>query len=225
MARCASGSYGGSSRRTRASWRCPAAISACRRTRTRRTRRAASCGTRRGWTAGSIEQLQTFSGRGRDPRGWSISIVYYALVAEQDLAGAELGLVIVPVDALPLLPFDHADVVRAAIERLRDKSTYSSLPAYLLPPEFTMSELQCVYEQVLGTQLDRASFRRKIQDQRIIEPATGAAARIAPAQLYRLGGETLPVLADDLMSVDAARGRCVSGWSTLPTSHRSERAE
>ena len=76
----------------------------------------------------------------------------------------------VPVEALPTLPFDHPQIVEKAIERLRGKATYSSLPAFLLPSEFTMNDLHHIYQQTIGTRLDQASFRHKILEQDIIEP-------------------------------------------------------
>ena len=140
-----------------------------------------------------LEQLYTFSGPVRDPRGWSISVAYYAVAPEAALSRLAPGAVPVAVDAVPLLAFDHNRILAKALERIRSKATYSSLPAFLLPPEFTMSDLHRVYEQTIGVRLDRASFRRKIEDMGIVEP-TGAATRGSPhrpAQLYRLTGRTL----------------------------------
>jgi 8-oxo-dGTP diphosphatase len=139
-----------------------------------------------------LEQLGTFGGAGRDPRGWSLSVSYYVLLSEAEAAAAALHAV--PADALPALPFDHAAIVAAALRRLRGKSTYSSLPAFLLPPLFTLGELHRVYEQVIGTRLDPASFRRKIEDQRIIEKVAGQRREGAhrPAQLFRLVPDSAP---------------------------------
>ena len=145
-----------------------------------------------------LEQLYTFSGRVRDPRGWSISVAYYALVPGAEL-GADLGAdleadlhagsdaVLAPIAALPALPFDHDAIVEAAVRRLRDKAAYSSLPTYLLPEQFTLAELQRVYEQVMDTDLDRTSFRRNLLAQGVIEPVEGVTRGGAhrPAQIYR----------------------------------------
>jgi ADP-ribose pyrophosphatase YjhB (NUDIX family) len=140
-----------------------------------------------------LEQLYTFSGKVRDPRGWSLAVAYYALLPQARLAAAlagegGLGVSLVPVDRLPALPFDHARIIAAALARLRGKSTYSALPAYLLPEQFTIQELHQVYQQVMGVRLDKASFRRKIEDQEIVEPIAGERRGGAhrPAQLYRL---------------------------------------
>ncbi len=134
-----------------------------------------------------LEQLGTFSGAARDPRGWSLTVAYFTLVPEAELLAADGTLSLHPVDTLPPLAFDHAAVIEAAVARLRGKSSYSALPAFLLPPLFTLTELHAVYQQVLGTRLDQASFRRKMTDQGIVEAAD--ARRVGahrPAGLYRL---------------------------------------
>ena len=134
-----------------------------------------------------LEQLGTFSGADRDPRGWSLTVAYFALVPSADLQAAGSLLQLHSVAALPELAFDHADIVAAAVGRLRGKSSYSALPAFLLPPLFTLAELHATYQHVLGTRLDSASFRRKIIAQDIVE--TTGAHRVGahrPAELYRL---------------------------------------
>lgn len=148
-----------------------------------------------GTEASHLEQLATFSGPFRDPRGWSISVAYYALVPADELAAAleEDDVRIWPVGALPALPFDHREIIDTAVARLRSKSSYSSLPAYLLKGMFTMAELQRVYEEIVGEQLDRTSFRRNILAQGVVESVEGAVRKGShrPAQLYRRAGDTL----------------------------------
>jgi 8-oxo-dGTP diphosphatase len=85
-----------------------------------------------GFDAPYLEQLFTFSGAARDPRGWSVSVAYYALIPWSLLERSQAAEAL-PVDALPPLPFDHPQIVAKAVERLRRKATYSSLPAFLLP--------------------------------------------------------------------------------------------
>lgn len=144
-----------------------------------------------GVTISYVEQLYTFSGKVRDPRGWSLSVAYYALVAAEALQAAPVDLV--PVVRLPALPFDHNAIVAAALGRLRGKASYSSLPAFLLPRAFTLSQLQDVYERVLGHALDKSSFRRKIEAQGIVTPVEDMVrgGRHRPAQLYRLNDRKL----------------------------------
>ena len=134
-----------------------------------------------------LEQLGTFSGAARDPRGWSLSVAYFALVPAAELEVAAGVLSLHAVASLPPLAFDHAAIVGAAVARLRGKSSYSALPAFLLPPLFTLAELHAVYQQVLGTRLDPASFRRKIVDQGIVEAVEDRRVGAhRPAALYRL---------------------------------------
>jgi len=117
-----------------------------------------------------LEQLYTFSGRLRDPRGWSLSVAWYSLVPESVLEETQVeGLAFVPVDSLPQLPFDHDAIAEMAIRRLRGKSTYSSLLTFLLPAAFTIPELHAVYEQVTGSATNIAAFRKKVLDEDMIE--------------------------------------------------------
>ncbi|MBV8658707.1 MAG: NUDIX hydrolase [Burkholderiales bacterium] len=136
-----------------------------------------------------LEQLYTFTGGVRDPRGWSVSIVYYALVNESHLiANEDHAFTLIEADALPDLPFDHNRIATFALKRLRDKSAYTSLPVHLLPELFTLTELQQTYEQVLGTPLDKSVFRRKLPELDFLEAVPNAIrqGKHRPAQLYRL---------------------------------------
>ena len=129
-----------------------------------------------------LEQLATFSGNRRDPRGWSASIAYFALVSPTTEATWQ------PVNELQKLAFDHPAIIQAAVDRLRSKSVYSVLPAYLLPETFTLAELQKIYEQVLGSPLDKSSFRRKIKELDLLDQVAGSfqVGNQRPAQIYRL---------------------------------------
>ena len=140
-----------------------------------------------GMRAPYLEQLATFSGAKRDPRGWSLSVCYYALVPPEIMKQWEPGSV-ASVDRLPKLAFDHAELIAAAVARVRSKSAYSALPAYLLPEEFTLAELQDIYERILGTRLDKSSFRRKLRELDFLEEVPGGfkGGHRRPAQLHRL---------------------------------------
>jgi len=134
-----------------------------------------------------LEQLKTFANRHRDARGWSVSIAHYALVPMTQAAAPQVKWR--PVDDIGSLPFDHAEILRTAVERVRSKTAYSSLPVHLMPPTFTLTELQRVYEQVLGMALDKRTFRRRIEELNLVEPAAAArdaAAAHRPAQRYRV---------------------------------------
>lgn len=146
-----------------------------------------------------LEQLRTFADRSRDPRGWSISIAFYALVDATVLAGSRSGVLeILPADDLPRLAFDHDRIVAGALERVRNKSAYSTLPCYLLPETFTLTQMQTTYEQVLGTRLDKSAFRRKVLASGFVEEIEGAmqGGVHRPAQLYRIPHAQRLVLRD-----------------------------
>jgi 8-oxo-dGTP diphosphatase len=121
-----------------------------------------------------LEQLQTFANRHRDSRGWSVSIAYYALIPyEQPEPVRHARLKWRSVDSIRSLPFDHLDILRTAVSRVRSKTAYSSLPVHLMPRTFTLSELQRVYEQVLGGPIDKRTFRRRIEELDVLEMAAG----------------------------------------------------
>lgn len=140
-----------------------------------------------------LEQLATFSGAARDPRGWSLSVSYYALVPETLISSAgHPDVELSPTDDLRSLPFDHRDIVSAAVDRVRNKSSYSSLPVFLCSEPFTLPELQGVYESLLGERINKVSFRRKIEELAMLEPVEGAlqsGRANRPAQLYRIRKE------------------------------------
>jgi hypothetical protein len=144
-----------------------------------------------------FEQLYTFSGRTnksgspRDTRWPSISVTYIALVPLAKLIAADAqahGLVLVPVDKVPTLPFDHNDMIEAAVSRLRGKGAWSVLPAYLLDEEFTIPELNEVYRKVVGTKTLGQNFRRKVIENDMLElvgiKPNPRAAR--PSEHYRI---------------------------------------
>ena len=137
-----------------------------------------------------LEQLASFSGPARDPRGWSLSVAHVALLPwAATLAEPAPGAQWRPVDRLPQLPFDHGRIVAAAVERVRNKSQYSSLPVHLCPEPFTLPELHGVYEALLGEAINPVSFRRKMDELAIVEPVPGAKRAEGahrPAQLFRL---------------------------------------
>lgn len=134
-----------------------------------------------------FEQLASFAGRLRDPRGWSVSIAYMALVPAVRLVDST-ALMLRPVDEVRGLPFDHSDILDAAVGRLRGKGAYSTLPMQLLDRKFTLPALQEVYEQVMGVNLDTSSFRRKIAELEVVEATDefeAPAPRKRPGRLYR----------------------------------------
>lgn len=111
-----------------------------------------------------LEQLKTFSGKERDPtRGWTVAVSHVALIPLEELAAVGEGVFhFYEVDALPELAFDHAKQVAEAVQRVRNKSNYSTLPCWLLPERFTLTQLQHTYEEILGETWPRATFRSRL---------------------------------------------------------------
>lgn len=146
-----------------------------------------------GLTEHYAEQLATFSGADRDPRGWSASVAYFSLspysALEPVLEREDLELV--PVDTAGGMPFDHDAILAAAVGRLRGKGAYSDLPARLLPAGFTLSELHHTYQIALGEQINIDAFRRKVLERGFLQDTgetrqEGGARR--PTRIYRLKG-------------------------------------
>jgi len=122
-----------------------------------------------------MEQLQTFGKPGRDPRGHVISVAYMSLVqcdaltiqGDDDAAEAKWW----PVATLPALAFDHADILAVALKRLRTKIRWQPVGIDLLPLVFGLSDLQRVYEAILGRTLDKRNFRRRVLSYGVLESA------------------------------------------------------
>ena len=135
-----------------------------------------------------LEQLETRSDPGRDPRGWSVSVTYMALLARSSLEPDPDTTRWIPAGGGTALSFDHDRILAAAVTRLRNKVEYTTLPAHLLPDKFTLPDLQRVYEQILGRGLDKSAFRKRVAEADFLEPVPGEKrpASNRPAQLYRL---------------------------------------
>ena len=135
-----------------------------------------------------LEQLYTFGEPDRDPRGRTIAVAYYALTppapvqASTDAAAAAWH----PAARPPKLAFDHAKILRTGLERLRAKLGYSTVGFELLPRQFTLTELQALYEAILERPLDKRNFRKKILSLGVLksEGQKRAAGAHRPARLY-----------------------------------------
>ena len=102
------------------------------------------------------------------------------------------------------------EIIRAAVDRVRNKSNYSSLPVHLCGEPFTLPQLQAVYEAILGEPINKVSFRRKMDELDMLEPIDGAmetGRANRPAQLYRLRKQYLHQLSltDRAINPDQAR--------------------
>ena len=121
-----------------------------------------------------LEQLYTFGGPERDPGMRVVSVSYLALVPHRKvkLAASERygNIRWFPINRVPSLAYDHKQVARLAVERLRAKLQYTNVVFSLLPAEFTLGELQEVYETILRRPLDRRNFRKKIISLGLLKP-------------------------------------------------------
>lgn len=109
------------------------------------------------------EQLYTFSAIERDKRNRMISVGYLGCVVSSIIElyqGKDTTWV--PVNKVKKLAYDHAEMFDMALSRLRGKLSYTTMAQFLLPKFFTLTELQTVYEVVLGKELDKRNFRKKI---------------------------------------------------------------
>jgi 8-oxo-dGTP diphosphatase len=141
-----------------------------------------------------LQQLYTFGEPDRDPRQRVISVTYFALVSAQKLplVDAENGsdhpaATWHSMYKLPALAFDHAEILDYALTRLRYKIEYSAVAFELMPEAFTLRELQEAYMIILNDhKLDKANFRKKIRDAKIVEPVNRSIQTGGrPAELFR----------------------------------------
>ena len=147
-----------------------------------------------------LEQLYTFGDPDRDPRGRVVTVAYYALIAGDRMlrAGSDAEAARwFPVERHPPLAFDHDGILRYALERLRNKLEYTTVGFQLLPRKFTLTELQRVYETILGRRLDKRNFRRKIELLGILTPLKEwRAGPRRPARLYTFSARRFEKLKD-----------------------------
>lgn len=134
-----------------------------------------------------IEQLYTFDDPKRDSRGHVITISHFALAPAEKLQNLADNALLQPVSEVKQLPFDHSAILAYSVKRLRNKLGYSNVAYSLLPELFTLSQLQEVYEVILGHPVDKRNFRKKIMSLEIIEPTEQklSGRRNRPARLYK----------------------------------------
>ena len=145
-------------------------------------------GERTGIRGVYLEQLYTFGRPERDPRGRVVTVAYFALLPfDRVRPGAVGDGVLHDVRALPDMAFDHGHIVGMAHSRLVAKLDYSTIALQLMPDRFTLSQLQSVYEVILGESLDKRNFRKRLLTMDCVEE-TGDTLRTGPhrpARLYR----------------------------------------
>ena len=143
------------------------------------------------------EQLYTFSAVERDQRNRVVSVAYLGLVRPEVAVNYEHEEAsFVPVQDLQGLAYDHDEMLLVALGRLRGKLSYTTIAQYLLPKQFTLSELQAVYELILHKNFDKRNFRKKILSLDIVKD-TGLVqegVKNRPAALYEFTNKKLQEL-------------------------------
>lgn len=139
-----------------------------------------------------LEQVATYGSAKRDPRGWSVTIAYMALISSKNITlttdKSSEEVIWLPIEEIQKnhqLAFDHNIILEDSYQRLKSKVEYTSLPINLLPKSFTISELQKTFEIILGYAIEKKSFRRRLLAANIIEETNEM--RIGcnrPAKLY-----------------------------------------
>ncbi len=139
-----------------------------------------------------LEQIYTVGNDHRDKRAWSITVCYSALIAHQyckvqvNSVNDAKWLTLDEVSNITLA-FDHQQLIDAAHQRLKQKALYSIVPAFVLPEQFTLPELQHVHEVIIGKSLQKKSFRRRIeQAELLIDTGEKRGEGGRPATLYKL---------------------------------------
>lgn len=137
-----------------------------------------------------LEQVATFGEVKRHPIARVITTAYYALIRMQDYTETKthsgLELRWFPIDELPEMAFDHAEILKQCYQRLQRGLRESPIGFRLLPRRFTLSQLQNLYEVVLGIELDKRNFRRKLRSLGLLK-STGITQKEVshrPAKLY-----------------------------------------
>ncbi len=147
---------------------------------------------------GFIEQLYTFDTTAGNPQGPAVSVVY--LGAGKDITPKATKLSrnsqFFAIKDIPKLGFDHNDIIAYAHQRLKSKVSYTNAVFALLPTLFTLSQLQLVYEAVLGRPLDKRNFRKKFLSFGLVQPTDERFMEGAhrPARLYKFNNQSLEYL-------------------------------
>lgn len=147
-----------------------------------------------------LEQLYAFGEPKRDPFGRVVSVAYFALIPSRgiilkttrDYADVRWF----PVKNLPKLAYDHKEILETAMRRIKAKLGYTNIAYSLLPKEFALTELQKVYEIILGKKMDKRNFRKKIFSLNLVKktPKMQRGAANRPANLYKFSARKIKVV-------------------------------
>lgn len=137
-----------------------------------------------------LEQLYTFGELNRDLRSRAISVAYFLLINKVDDLDIKKpdhyqSMQWFDINKLPSMAFDHEKIIKTAIARLQDKIAYSNVAYALLPIEFTLTEMQHIYEIIWNRPLDKRNFRKKMLQLKLIEKVNKIKeGAFRPARMY-----------------------------------------
>lgn len=139
-----------------------------------------------------LQQVHTFGAINRHPDGRVITVAYYSLIniASSDLSEGDYKVQEVSwvdVDKIDSMPFDHLEIMNTCIAKLKRHVRYQPIGFELLPPKFTLTQLQKLYEAILDKKLDKRNFRKKIMSLKVLTPLKEIETKVShrPAQLYK----------------------------------------
>jgi 8-oxo-dGTP diphosphatase len=128
-----------------------------------------------------LEQLQSYGGADRDPRGWIPSIAYLALIDAAVLTAEATTARWFRVDELPPVAFDQARIIADGVERLRGKLWYSNIAVGLLPERFSMPQARRLFEAISGVAYEASNFRRELERSGLVR-STGEVVKGVPGR-------------------------------------------
>jgi 8-oxo-dGTP diphosphatase len=137
-----------------------------------------------------LEQVRTFGSVNRHPVGRVITVAYYSLIKIEDYKVEASHWAQKAfwknVKEVEKLAFDHLEILQACLSRLKKRVRHAPVGFELLPPKFTLSELQQMYEVILDTELDKRNFRKKILSTQLLIDLGESQERVShrPAKLY-----------------------------------------
>lgn len=148
-----------------------------------------------------MEEFGTFSDVNRDPRGRVVSTGYYALMRKCEVVGGDDAQRAdwFPINEIPALAFDHDMILRKARQRLREDLHFRPIGFELLPEEFTIPQLQRLYESILNVHFDRRNFQKKLLATNILIDLGRREADVKhkAASLYKFDKEQYELLKKD----------------------------
>ncbi len=149
-----------------------------------------------------LEQVNTLANNHRDPRDWSICCLFLAIIDSEQKVHPNCKWINVfdLINSKVNLAFDHLSLIQQALQRLINKTQYSSLPVYFFADQFTLPELQDAFEIILRSKLPKAAFRRRLNRSDIlVETGEHDRSQNRPAKRYRRAEQDSLVHFEQLM--------------------------